>query len=85
MGGKSYLSDNIWIEQGHLNWYTLDSIGGVQPPPGTDWWDVSDLNYDNMDMRSAMIDAMEYWVREFDIDGYRCDVAGWVPVDFGMM
>ena len=29
-----------------------------------------------------MIDAMEYWVREFDIDGYRCDVAGWVPVDF---
>ena len=74
--------DNIWIEQGHLNWYTLDSIGGVQPPPGTDWWDVSDLNYDNMDMRSAMIDAMEYWVREFDIDGYRCDVAGWVPVDF---
>jgi len=74
--------DNIWIEQGHLNWYTLDSIGGVQPPPGTDWWDVSDLDYDNMDMRSAMIDAMEYWVREFDIDGYRCDVAGWVPVDF---
>jgi glycosidase len=74
--------DNVWVEAGHMDWYNLDSTGNVQPPPGTDWWDVSDLNYDNEDMRKAMIDAMEYWVREFDIDGYRCDVAGWVPTDF---
>lgn len=74
--------DNVWIEQGHMDWYNLDSTGNVQPPPGTDWWDVSDLNYDNRDMRNAMIDAMEYWVRDFNIDGYRCDVAGWVPTEF---
>ena len=29
-----------------------------------------------------MLDALEYWVREFDIDGYRADVAGMVPTDF---
>lgn len=50
------------------------------PDPG--WQDVIDLNFDNPEMREEMIQAMEYWVREFDIDGYRCDVAWGVPNDF---
>ena len=74
--------DALWVEQGKLDWYTLDSLGKVQPTIGTDWWDVADLNYDNPDMRKEMIACMEYWVRDFNIDGYRCDVAGWVPMDF---
>ena len=72
--------DNPWAE--NKDWYTLDSLGNLQPPLGTDWWDVADLNYDNNYMRLAMIDAMQYWVEEFDIDGFRCDVASWVPNDF---
>ena len=72
--------DNPWAE--NKDWYTLDSLGNLQPPLGTDWWDVADLNYDNIDMRLAMIEAMQYWVEEFDIDGFRCDVASWVPNDF---
>ena len=74
--------DALWIEEGKLEWYTLDSLGKVQPTIGTDWWDVADLNYDNPEMRKEMIACMEYWVRDFNIDGYRCDVAGWVPMDF---
>ena len=74
--------DNVWVDQGHKDWYTLDSTGNLQPTIGTDWWDVADLNYDNQDMRLAMIDAMKYWINTADIDGYRCDVAGWVPADF---
>lgn len=74
--------DNVWVEQGHKDWYTLDSSGNLQPTLGTDWWDVADLNYDNKAMRKAMIEAMEFWIKKYDIDGYRCDVAGWVPVDF---
>ncbi|TAF88810.1 MAG: alpha-amylase [Flavobacteriia bacterium] len=74
--------DALWIEEGKLDWYTLDSLGKVQPTIGTDWWDVADLNYDNPQMRKEMISCMEYWVRDFNIDGYRCDVAGWVPMDF---
>ncbi|MCF8203048.1 MAG: alpha-glucosidase C-terminal domain-containing protein [Crocinitomicaceae bacterium] len=74
--------DALWIEEGKLDWYTLDSLGKVQPTIGTDWWDVADLNYDNPAMRKEMIACMEYWVRDFNIDGYRCDVAGWVPMDF---
>jgi len=74
--------DNVWVDQGHKDWYTLDSAGNLQPTIGTDWWDVADLNYDNKEMRNAMIDAMKFWVTETNLDGYRCDVAGWVPIDF---
>ncbi len=74
--------DNVWVENGHKDYYTLDSNGNMQPPIGTDWWDVADLNYDNPEMRKAMIDAMVYWVKEFDIDGYRIDVVDQVPMEF---
>ena len=74
--------DNNWVLQGHKDWYTLDSLGNLQPTIGTDWWDVADLNYDNKEMRNAMIDAMKYWLQETDIDGFRCDVAASVPIDF---
>lgn len=73
--------DNPWIEQ-NPEWYTQDADGNIIHPPGTDWYDVADLNFSNWEMRMAMIDAMKYWVEEFDIDGYRADVAHSVPVDF---
>ncbi len=50
--------------------------------PNDDWTDVIDFNYDNLDMRSYMLGALKFWVKEFDIDGYRCDVAEMVPIDF---
>ncbi len=74
--------DAVWVEQGHKDWYTLDSTGNLQPTIGTDWWDVADLNYDNADMRKEMISSMKYWLTDFNIDGFRCDVASWVPTDF---
>ncbi|MGN8225063.1 alpha-amylase family glycosyl hydrolase [Gracilimonas sp. BCB1] len=72
--------DNPWTE--NPDWYELNEEGNFMPPRGTDWSDVIQLDYENEEMRAAMIDALEYWVREFDIDGYRCDVAGMVPTDF---
>ncbi len=74
--------DNVWVKQGHKDWYTLDSLGRLQPTIGTDWWDVADLNYDNKEMRKEMIASMKYWLTEANIDGFRCDVASWVPIDF---
>jgi glycosidase len=73
--------DNPWITQ-HKDWYTQDGSGNIIWPAGTDWTDVADLNYDNQGLRAGMIDAMKYWVSNFDIDGYRCDAAGMVPTDF---
>ena len=73
--------DNPWITA-HPDWYTKDSKGNITWPPGTDWTDVADLNYNNQAMRAEMIDSMKYWVTKFDVDGFRADVAGGVPTDF---
>ena len=73
--------DNVWMKD-HKDWYTQDEDGNVIYPPGTDWTDVADLNYDNHDMREAMIDAMMFWINEVGLDGLRCDVADQVPYDF---
>ena len=72
--------DNNWITE-HKDWYTQDSLGNVIPP-NPDWKDIADLNFDSKAMRHAMIDAMKYWVKEANIDGFRCDVAWGVPQDF---
>jgi 1,4-alpha-glucan branching enzyme len=65
----------------HPDWYMRDSQGQFFPPV-PDWSDVIDLNYNNPDLREYMADAMAYWVREMDVDGFRCDVASMVPMDF---
>lgn len=73
--------DNPWAAS-NPEFYAKDKEGKFTPPTGTDWSDVIQLNYNNQPMRLAMMDALEYWVREFGIDGYRCDVAAMVPLDF---
>ncbi|MBO5194863.1 MAG: alpha-amylase, partial [Bacteroidales bacterium] len=70
--------DSGWIE--HKDWYTQDASGNIISPSG--WADVADLNYDSSDMRKAMTEAMEYWLTETDVDGFRCDYAEGVPNDF---
>ena len=72
--------DHPWMKE-HPEWYTRDSLGKVKSPVD-DWSDVADLNYDNPSLREAMINSMEYWVKNFDVDGFRCDVAMMVPTDF---
>jgi glycosidase len=61
--------------------YTRDKSGKIIPPV-PDWADVADLNYDNARLRDYMIEMLKFWLREFDLDGFRCDVAGFVPTDF---
>lgn len=77
--------DHPWLEE-HPDMYSDGPINGFTVPvmngDTTNWTDVVDLNYDNPRTRQEMIDIMQYWVREFDVDGYRCDVAGAVPHDF---
>lgn len=73
--------DNEWIQK-NRDWYTQDQDGRIVHPPGTNWMDVADLNFDKVEMRAAMIDAMKYWVYEANIDGFRCDYADGVPFDF---
>ncbi len=71
--------DHDWVTR-HPDWYAKNESGEMYYP--ADWEDVVQLDYDNMEMRAAMLDALKFWVTETDIDGYRCDVAAMVPTDF---
>lgn len=72
--------DNPWITS-HPERYKKDANGNITTP-NADWKDVAQLDYSNHSTAEGMIEAMEYWVREFGIDGYRCDYADGVPGDF---
>ena len=81
--------DNVWVDQ-HPNWYKRNAKGELEGYHYTDlsdhheetWADVIGLDYAKPEVRSGMIEAMSYWVKTADIDGFRCDVAWAVPVSF---
>ena len=70
------------LAKDHPDWYSKTPEGNFQPTPWYDWEDIIDFDYDKPELRKYMTDALKYWVKEADIDGYRCDVAGFMPVDF---
>ena len=73
--------DNAWITA-HPDWYQKDSNGNIIIPPGTNYNDVAQLDFNNSEMKKGMIDAMSYWVYTANIDGFRCDYADNVPQNF---
>ncbi|WP_456408914.1 alpha-amylase family glycosyl hydrolase [Caldithrix abyssi] len=75
-------SANDYVEMAqHPDWFMRDQNGKFTREV-QDWSDITDFNYDNPDLRKHIIEILKYWIREFDIDGYRFDVAGMVPDDF---
>lgn len=62
------------------DFYVRDAQGHITYPH--DWTDVAKLNYDNPQLRRYMIEMLKFWVHDFDLDGFRCDVAMDVPTDF---
>jgi cyclomaltodextrinase / maltogenic alpha-amylase / neopullulanase len=64
----------------HPDWYKHDAKGNITYP--YDWTDIAALNYASPELRRYMTDILKYWIREFDLDGFRSDVAGEVPTDF---
>ncbi len=73
--------DNPLVEQ-HPEWYSRDWKGEFHPSPWRDWDDIIELDYSQPALRRYMTEALKYWVVNAGIDGYRCDVAGFLPVDF---
>jgi glycosidase len=73
--------DNNLVDE-HPEWYARDWKGDFRPTPWWNWEDIIDLDYEQAAVRQYMTEALKYWVREVDIDGYRCDVAGFVPTEF---
>ncbi|MFY7987981.1 MAG: alpha-amylase family glycosyl hydrolase [Flavobacterium sp.] len=79
--------DHVWIKE-HPEFYTTNAKGEIidpiNPETGKSWgWsDVADLNYDNKELRKEMTSDMLHWIKNENIDGFRCDVASNVPLDF---
>lgn len=78
--------DNPWITE-HPDYYYRDSLGRPEVPHDldgkpTDWTDTRQLDYHNPAMRRAMIAALRHWLVTFDLDGFRQDVAHFIPLDF---
>ncbi|WP_084398893.1 alpha-amylase family glycosyl hydrolase [Henriciella aquimarina] len=73
--------DNPLVTE-HPDWYETDWDGDFMPTRWWDWSDIIDLDYSSPEVREYMAGALRYWVEEAGIDGYRADVAGYVPLDF---
>ena len=72
--------DARWITEQPADWYERDEQGVAKVP--WDWTDTAKLNYLNHDVWHGHIDAMRFWVEEFKVDGFRCDMAMLVPIEF---
>lgn len=72
--------DHVWTKT-DPGFFSKDEFGRFRPP-FPDWSDVIHLNYDNKELWWAMVNDMRFWVNNFDIDGFRCDMAHLVPLDF---
>jgi glycosidase len=74
--------DHVWTIT-HPEYYKKDpATGDFKIASGMD--DIIELDYDNPSLRASMIDSMKYWITECGIDGFRCDLAFWVRLDFWM-
>ena len=71
--------DHDWITA-HPEWYDRDENGEIIY--SYDWSDIAELNYDSYEMRAEMIKAMQFWIEDVGIDGFRCDHAVGVPASF---
>lgn len=72
--------DARWLEDKPYDWYEREADGTAKVP--WDWTDTAKLNYANHDVWRGQIDAMRYWVEQFKVDGFRCDMAMLVPIEF---
>ena len=71
--------DNVWI-QTNPEFFVKDGDGNFIAP--YDWDDVIQIDHTNEAEQAAMIDAMQYWVTAFNIDGFRADLAHLTPLPF---
>jgi alpha-amylase len=79
--------DSRWMLR-HPEWFHKDAEGNIASPVKEEngeswgWDDVAHLDYSNRKLRENVIQAHEFWMNEFDVDGFREDVAGEIPTSF---
>ena len=69
---------NATLVTEHPAWMLRDADGNVHIGE----WNTPSPDYANPELCTYMWENMEYFIRTFDIDGYRCDVGDLVPIGF---
>ena len=72
--------DAKWLKTKSADWYEREADGTAKIP--WDWSDTAKLNYANHDVWRGQIETMRFWVEKHNIDGFRCDMAMLVPIEF---
>lgn len=75
----NHTSPDSWLVENHPEYFYKKPDGNLGNRVG-DWWDVVDLDYNNKDLWDYQIDTLKMWAEV--VDGFRCDVASLIPVDF---
>ncbi|WP_394175098.1 alpha-amylase family glycosyl hydrolase [Thalassotalea litorea] len=70
------------LSQSHPHWYKKTQGGEFRPTTWFDWDDIIEFDFHQQGLREYMINAMGHYIHTFNIDGFRCDVAGFVPLEF---
>lgn len=73
--------DNPLVDE-HPEWYRKSRKNTFQSTRWRDYDDIIELDYQYPELRKYMTEALKYWIREYNIDGYRCDIASFIPIDF---
>jgi alpha-amylase len=71
--------DNVWTTT-NPEYFVKNEDSSFASP--FDWEDVIQINHKNEAQQNAMQDAMQYWITNFNIDGFRADMAHLTPLQF---
>lgn len=72
--------DAKWLKDKPVSWYERDENGVAKVP--WDWSDTAKLNYAEKEVWQGQIESMKFWVTQHSVDGFRCDMAMLVPLEF---
>ena len=72
--------DAKWLKTKSADWYEREADGTAKVP--WDWTDTAKLNYANRDVWRGQIESMRFWIEKHNVDGFRCDMAMLVPIEF---
>jgi len=78
----NHVSPDNPLTQTHPHFFWRDEKGNLTPPHGTDWTDVVQFDFDAPGLLDYQVDVLLHWVKNFGVDGFRCDVAWGLPTKF---
>lgn len=78
----NHVSPDNPLTRTHPEFFWRDDKGNLTPPHGTDWTDVVQFDFAAPGLVEYQAGVLLHWIRNFGVDGFRCDVAWGLPTPF---